>query len=215
MSKVCLICADRRFARMLELELGDMGVEVKAVTEKLNPPALALAAASASMLLFDSEYYNRDLSFVEKCGIPTVLFSREKLDNLPPNVSGFFERPFLVSELKAHIGDNTGDGKESDMPVTLLNGSVHLELDPFSKMVTAEGLTVRFSPREFALLSLLYKNRGRIVSRKEVLDTVWGEDYDSANNVDNVYVNYLRKKLDEPLGVKLIYTVRGKGYMMK
>ena len=90
-----------------------------------------------------------------------------------------------------------------------------IELDPFLKQATVNGEVIRFSPKEFALLSLLYKNRGSIVSRKRVIDTLWGEDYDSANNVDNVYINYLRKKLDDRLGIKLICTVRGKGYMMK
>lgn len=217
MSGICIVSRDRLFARMLELELSDSVNEVRTVTQKLNSPALKLAVESAELVVFDADYFSGDLSFVKKTGLPFVIFSKEKPDSLPENTVAFLERPFNVSEFREKILSFVKKDETKNTRDLSIGGekTFSIELDPFLKQATVNGEVIRFSPKEFALLSLLYKNRGSIVSRKRVIDTLWGEDYDSANNVDNVYINYLRKKLDDRLGIKLICTVRGKGYMMK
>ena len=200
---------------MLELEFVGIGLKVKNVTEPLNPPALKLIADTASLVIFDDDYYSGDLSFVSKNQLPFVVFGKKAKNIDFENVIDFFERPFRVTELTKLVGDKFNVKRAVGMTVNHAKSAVNMELDQFTKRVTVDGRTIKFSPKEFALLSLLYKNRGHIVPRQKVIDTIWGEDYDTKNNADNVYINYLRKKLDDTLGVKMIYTIRGKGYMMK
>lgn len=200
---------------MLELELSGIGLSVKNVTEQLNPPALKLVADTASLIIYDSDYYSGDLSFVSKNQLPFIVLGKEGDVGEFENIIAFFERPFKVTELTTLVGDKFNVKRTTGITVNPTKTTINMELDQFTKKVTIDKKSIKFSPKEFALLSLLYKNRGRIVPRQKVIDTIWGEDYDSKNNADNVYINYLRKKLDDTLGVKMIYTIRGKGYMMK
>ena len=215
MNDICLISSDKRFARMLELEFVGIGLKIKTVTEPLNPTALKLIADTASLVIFDSDYYSCDLSFVSKNQLPFVVFGKNVINADFENVIAFFKRPFRVTELTKLVGDKFNVKRAAGMTVNHAKSAVDMELDPFTKRVTVDGRSIKFSPKEYALLSLLYKNRGHIVPRQKVIDTIWGKDYDTKNNADNVYINYLRKKLDDTLGVKMIYTIRGNGYMMK
>ena len=215
MKSVCIVSLDKVFSRMLELELGEIPLSVKVINEKLSSASLNVSCNS-DLVIFDADYYDGDLDFVEKSKLPFVVISNTTRPFVG-NVKEYFERPFLVSEfvecIKGLLCSEENDTIVQLRPV--LENTYVMEFDPFLKQVKIGEKIIKFSPKEFSLLSLLCKNKGRIVSRKEVLDTVWGEDYDESNNVDNVYINYLRNKLDSHLGVKMIYTVRGKGYMIK
>lgn len=213
MSNVIIVSCDKVFSRMLELELTEKGIKPKLICEKFNLPALGIAIRNTEWVIFDGDYYENDISFVESFDNAFILFDRTDRKVLPQNIVAHFKRPFSVAEFTETVANLCGGTPSFSLPHS--EQTVYMELDAFSKQVTVQGNTVKFSPKEFALLSLLYKNRGRIVSRKEVVETVWGKDYNLENNVDNVYINYIRKKLDEPLGLKLICTIRGKGYMMK
>ena len=214
MSGVCIISRDRLFARMLELELIGDGIEVKTFTDKLNPAALKVAAEGFSVTVFDADYYGRDIGLVSKWDRPVIVFSREELDLSDSNLTCFV-RPFSVSDFKAAVHSLYGEPSSGTDGEDYSDLVAEMELDPYSKRVLLRGKTIKFSPKEFSLLSLLYRNRGKTVSRQDVLEAVWGQGYDPKNNVDNVYINYLRNKLDAEFGVKMIYTVRGKGYMLK
>ena len=213
MSEICIVSCDSFFARMLEIELTDLGGTVKTVTEKLNPPALKMAIGSPEILIWDASYYQNSLSVTEDLGLKTVVFSYEPINSLQKNTDFFYERPFLMTDFKNNVLSLMGEKKAVSPNYDAAD--INIKLDIYSKHAEINGCTIKFSPKEFSLLSLLCKNRGRTVSRNEVLETVWGNDYDSKNNADNVYINYLRNKIDNRFGVKLIYTVRGKGYMMK
>ena len=215
MKSVCIISLDRIFSRMLELELRAFPLKINLVYEKLNPAALSLAVASSDIVIYDAQYSNGDLSFVKNSSVNFVIFGDTSAKDMPENVKCFFERPFLVSEFVDKFAEILSYENERKGSLTYQNNNYTIELEPFSKQATVNGELIKFSKREYSLLSLLYKNRGKVVTRREVLDTVWGNDYEEKNNVDNVYVNYLRNKIDKKLGINLIYTIRGKGYMMK
>lgn len=215
MSKICIVSRDRVFARMLELELKALSSGVKTVTERLNPPALEIAAGQCGTVIFDGDYFDDVTEFVERLKTDVVVFSKRELTGLPENVKLFLERPFEMSVLTEYMTEymrQTSGGmiKKTGQPTAL-----KIELDQYSKQATVNGRIVRFSAREFSLLYLLYKNRGKTVTRKEVLENVWSTEFDEKSNVDNVYINYLRNKLDRQFGIDLIHTVRGKGYMLK
>jgi len=90
-----------------------------------------------------------------------------------------------------------------------------LMLDPSMRRVTRAGTEVRLTAKEFALLQFLLENAGRVVSRTRILESVWEQDFENYSNVVEVYVRYLRAKVDAPFPVKLIQTVRGVGYSLR
>lgn len=90
-----------------------------------------------------------------------------------------------------------------------------LILNDYSKTVTRGGEVISLTTTEFKLLLNFLQNRNKVLSRGEILDTVWGVNFDMGTNVVDVYVNYLRKKIDSNTENKLIHTVIGMGYVMK
>lgn len=211
--KICVISQDARFARMIELELKGVFGEVKTVTQTVNPMALKLETDNCDLVIFDSDSFGGDMSVVGDIKKQAVILSYKELTDVPENVKCVIKRPFLPEELSSVVGECASSFTDAEFDIKL-KAVENIELDHYSKQARIGDMTVKFSPKEFSLLCLLYKNYGKVVSRKVVLDTLWGKDYDENNNVDNVYINYLRKKLDEPLGIKLIHTVRNQGYML-
>jgi DNA-binding response OmpR family regulator len=90
-----------------------------------------------------------------------------------------------------------------------------LRLDPATKIVTRGDVEVALSAKELALLELLLRRRGDVLSRAEILDHVWDFAYAGTSNVVDVYVRYLRDKIDRPFGRRAIETVRGSGYRLR
>jgi len=89
-----------------------------------------------------------------------------------------------------------------------------LTLDPARRIVTRAGQKIDLSAKEFALLQYLLQNAGKAVTRTSIVEHVWDMHFDSFTNVVDVYVNYLRNKIDKPFSSTLIHTVRGVGYML-
>lgn len=214
MNEILIISPDNVFSRMLFLELKKENTNVKSANTKTDVRDVILWAESSDLVVYDADFESGNTSILKQINTPCVLFSRERPDNIPQNVVGFFERPFDVSKFVSFVYSHlTPD--ETPQQIAPQTKNEVLSFDRASKRFVFGDTVISLSPKEYALLSLLYKNRGQTVSRKDVLDAVWGQDYDDKNNVDNVYVSYLRKKLDDTFGVKMIYTVRGKGYMLK
>jgi two-component system copper resistance phosphate regulon response regulator CusR len=90
-----------------------------------------------------------------------------------------------------------------------------LSLDPATRRVQRAGRDVRLTAREFALLQFLLEHAGEVISRARIVETVWEHDYETFSNVVEVYVRYLRAKIDDPFPRKLIHTVRGVGYTLR
>ena len=90
-----------------------------------------------------------------------------------------------------------------------------LTLDTASRQVTRGGKTISLSAREFALLEYLIRNQGLVLSREKIENNLWNFDYEGGTNVVDVYIRYLRKKIDEDFSPKLIHTVRGVGYVLR
>ena len=88
-------------------------------------------------------------------------------------------------------------------------------LDSVSHSVTRAGKDISLSAKEYALLEYLMNNRGIVLSREKIENHIWNFDYEGGTNVVDVYISYLRKKIDSGHAVKLIHTVRGRGYVLK
>ncbi len=89
-----------------------------------------------------------------------------------------------------------------------------LELDPARHRVTRDGKEVELTPREYGVLEFLMRHRDTVVTKQEILQSVWDVNYEGDDNIVEVYVGYLRRKLDVPFGTRTIHTVRGVGYRL-
>ncbi|MGB4432242.1 MAG: winged helix-turn-helix domain-containing protein, partial [Limnochordia bacterium] len=88
-------------------------------------------------------------------------------------------------------------------------------LDPGSRQVAVGGVPVELTKREFDLLQYLLENKGIVLSRENILEKVWGYDFEGETNAVDVYIRFLRSKIDEAFDLKLISTVRGVGYVIR
>ncbi len=119
-----------------------------------------------------------------------------------------FEFPELLARLKAVIRRNKGESS----PLIEADG---LTIDINSRTVRRDGSEIKLSSREYAILEYLALNRGRIISRTELTEHIYDMDFDLDSNIIDVYINYLRNKIDKGRDRKLIHTVRGAGYILK
>lgn len=90
-----------------------------------------------------------------------------------------------------------------------------LTLDPATRAVSRDGRTIELTNKEYALLELLLRHPGQVFTRTAILESIWGYDFDAGSNVLEVYMNFLRKKIDQPGNHKLLHTVRGVGYVLR
>ena len=91
----------------------------------------------------------------------------------------------------------------------------NLEIDTEKRMVTVDGKVVDLTKKEYELLTYLVQNKNIVLTREQILNEVWGYSYNGETNVVDVYIRYLRAKIDDAFGVKLIHTVRGVGYVLR
>lgn len=144
----------------------------------------------------------------------TALGTTENIvSGLDAGADDYIIKPFKLRELSARIRSLSRRGtiKEQDQILKLADVEMNLN----TKIVTRAGKEMSLTATEYRLLEYLLKNKGRIVSRLDILESVWGIDFNMGTNVVDVYVNYLRKKVDRAGADRLIHTVIGMGYVMK
>ena len=136
----------------------------------------------------------------------------DKVAGLDLGADDYLTKPFAFEELLARVRALLRRGA-ADVPTVL--AAADLRLDPATRQVTRGGKRIDLTPKEYALLEFLLRRRDQVLSRAVIAQHVWGVDYDTFTNVIDVYVNYLRKKIDSGFEPKLIHTVRGFGYVLK
>lgn len=152
-----------------------------------------------------------------KVKVPVLLLTvramiEDKVLGLDAGADDYLTKPFSFQELLARIRALLRRRQEGE--ATLLQVA-DLTLDPARRLVRRGGEKIELSTKEFALLDYFMRNPGRVLTRTMIGEHVWDYDFDTATNVIDVYVNFLRKKIDADREPKLIHTVRGVGYVLQ
>jgi two-component system, OmpR family, response regulator len=124
----------------------------------------------------------------------------------------YLTKPFSFAELSARLRALVRRGQQ-ERPAVLEVGS--LRLDPATRQAWRNGEVIDLSTKEFALLEAFMRRPGDVLSRLDLLEHAWDFGYENKSNVIDVYVRYLREKVDRPFGVESIETVRGAGYRLR
>lgn len=155
----------------------------------------------------------------KKIFMPVLMLSAlsditDKTLALDSGADDYLTKPFHFNELLSRINALTRRTKFNYEKKELLYVCRDLKLNPEKHLVTQADKIIDLSPREYKLLLFLLENKNKVVSRMQILERVWGIQYDTNTNVVDVYISYLRNKLDESKG-KFIQTIKGTGYMLQ
>ena len=229
--RILLVEDEEKMARMVELELLHEGYEV---TKAFDGVAGLAHAESGGFDLVLLDIMLPGLNGMEvlrrlrrRSQVPVILLTArdavvDKVSGLDTGADDYITKPFVIEELLARIRaslrksaatDARKEGGGSGLVLTALGGDLVLDVDRHE--VKVRGDSVELTLREFSLLQYLLENKGRVLSRDALLEHVWGYDYVGETNAVDVYVRFLRSKVDERFGIKLIHTVRGIGYQIR
>ena len=153
----------------------------------------------------------------KKVATPVLLLTvraaiEDKVLGLDAGADDYLTKPFAFQELLARVRALLRRRADAEAPVLQV---ADLTLDPARRLASRGGEKIDLTSKEFALLAYFMRNPGRVLTRTMISEHVWDYDFDTMTNVIDVYVNYLRKKIDAGREPKLIHTVRGAGYVLK
>ena len=139
----------------------------------------------------------------------------DKIEGFDAGADDYLVKPFEFKELLVRIRALLKRTQNQQIPQGNILSIADLEMDLDSKEVIRGGKKIILTAKEFQLLEYLLRNRNRVVSRADIAERVWDVDFDTKTNVIDVYINYLRKKIDKDFSAKLIHTQVGMGYILK
>ena len=224
-AKILIIEDEAKIARFVELELLHEGYEASKAGDGRTGLDMALQGGYDLILLDVMLPGLNGLAVLRRLrnesDVPVIMLTArdavmDKVSGLDMGANDYITKPFAIEELLARIRVvlRSAEGSQVRRTEPVLRCG-ELELDPARHTVTYGGEAVNLTFKEFLLLQTLLENRDIVLSRDTLLERVWGFDYLGETNVVDVYIRYLRQKLDDHYGVKLIHTVRSVGYVIK
>ena len=219
--KILIVEDEQKIARFIEMELNYEGY----TTEKAADGRTGLELAETGrfdLILLDLMLPGMSgmevLRRVRRSSdVPVIVLTArdstmDKVSGLDGGADDYITKPFATEELLARIRSALRKSTPAESEQLSAFGVV---LDPARRTVSVNGHSVSLTKREFDLLCYLMKNKGMVLSREVLLENVWGYEYEGETNAVDVFVRFLRSKIDDMYGIKLITTVRGVGYVIK
>ena len=226
MAKILIVEDEKKIARFLELELKHEGYEVITAFDGRSGLETALEA-NPDLLILDLML--PELSGIEVCrrlrhtnDVPIIMLTAkddvsDKVMGLDMGADDYVTKPFAIEELLARIRvalkknrvRSTGSDVEDDH--ILKAGCI--SIDTASWQVRVKGEPVSLTRKEFDTLKYLMEHKGTAVTRDKLMNEVWGYDYFGDSNIVDVYIRYLRHKIDDQYNIKTIHTIRSVGYL--
>ena len=221
--RILLVEDEEKLARMVELELNYEGYQVEKAFDGRTGLELALSGRFDLILL---DIMLPALSGMEvlrrlrrESQVPVIMLTArdtvvDKVSGLDMGADDYVTKPFATEELLARIRAALRKRPGKAEPDSRLSvGPLSMDVD--RHQVTVDGKEVALTRREFDLLHCLLEHKEKVLSREELLEQVWGFDFLGETNTVDVYIRFLRTKLDEAFHIKLIHPVRGVGYVIR
>jgi DNA-binding response OmpR family regulator len=226
MKTILIVEDDRRIAQNISRGLREEGYATDVVYEGFNGRVRALQP-DIDLIILDINLPG--LSGFEVCRsvraerpqVPIIMLTalgeiEDKVEGLELGADDYLVKPFDFRELIARVATCFRRlGTQFDLPPDDIGQVANLTVNFSTKEVRRDQSSIDLTAKEFALLEFLIRRRGRVVSKADLAESVWGLTFDPGTNVVEVYINYLRKKIDRDFDPKLIHTRPGMGYVLK
>ena len=223
MCKILLVEDEEKLARFIELELTHEGYQVDKAFDGRSGLTAAKNGRYDLMLLDIMLPELNGLEVLRRIrrvsGLPVILLTArdavmDKVTGLDTGADDYITKPFSIEELLARIRAALRRKAAHAQKETLFS-LAGLTLDVSRRRVTRDGREIELTGREFSLLQYFMENATIVLTREQLLEAVWGYAYLGETNVVDVYVRYLRGKIDDGFEKKLLHTVRGVGYVLR
>jgi two-component system, OmpR family, copper resistance phosphate regulon response regulator CusR len=223
--KVLLVEDEPRIADTLRFGLTENGYEVETAYDG-NLGYKLFQSLKFNLVILDinlpgiNGYELCKLIRQQDANIPIIMLTalntlEDKIEGYDAGADDYIIKPFEFRELLMKIRVLMRRSSHLHFPVGNVLKADDLQMNLDTKQVSREGKMINLTAKEFQLLEYLLRNKNRVVSRADIAINVWDIDFDTNTNIIDVYINYVRNKVDKPFGKKLIQTQVGMGYILK
>ena len=221
--EILLVEDEARIASLIQRGLEDQGYKMTLAYDGLMGKKLALSHPFDLIIM---DVILPKINGIDLCkeirqsqkDIPVILLTAlgttdDKLEGFDAGADDYIVKPFDFRELEARIRTLLKRKQNSEPIAGRLLTYSNLEMNGNTMTVTRNGMPINLTPKEYKLLEFMVRNKERVLSRAEIADKVWNLQFDTGTNFIDVYINYLRKKLDKDFNPKLIHTRTGLGFI--
>lgn len=225
--RILIVEDEEKLARFIELELTFEGYVVEKAADGRTGLALAQSKQfdliALDIMLPGLSGFEVLRRIRQTSAVPVIMLTArddtmDKVAGLDGGANDYITKPFAIEELLARIRAvlrNNGAAKDGPKNAERIVSAGTLRMNLDSREVWVGDSAVELTKKEFDLLAHLMQNKGLVMSRDRLLDSVWGYDFVGESNAIDVYIRYLRTKIEEPFGLKFIQTIRGVGYVIR
>jgi len=221
--RILVVEDERKVARFIRQGLEEEGHAVEVAGDGATALDLLLEAPPWDLVVLDVMLPKRDgldvLKRLRGRGLTTPVLVLTARDTVADKVAGldlgaddYLTKPFAFEEFLARVRALLRRGTDQRASVLRVGD---LTLDPVTREAVRSQRRIGLTAREYSLLDYFMRNAGRVLTRPMIAEHVWGLDFDAESNLIDVYIGYLRRKIDGPGVARLLHTVRGSGYVMK